>query len=86
MECPVEDSKSQITEQIILAMQFMGSWESVHPRVCWLNHTQVFIFRMLVFFFCRPLMLQVNRKIIYHTDVESNGLSTVVGCVDRWGE
>eukprot|EP00250_Pteridium_aquilinum_P012129 c20526_g1_i1 orf=243-4736(+) len=40
VEVPDEDNKLQITDQIVLAMQFIGDWESVHPRICWLCQTQ----------------------------------------------
>lgn len=40
VEGPDEDEKLQITDQILLAMQFNGDWESVHPRICWLCQTQ----------------------------------------------
>eukprot|EP01018_Ginkgo_biloba_P012182 Gb_24112 [translate_table: standard] len=35
-----EDGKMQITEQIILAIQFIGDFELVHPRLCWHNYQQ----------------------------------------------
>ncbi|KAH9312777.1 hypothetical protein KI387_027812, partial [Taxus chinensis] len=35
-----EDDKMQITEQILLAIQIVGDWESVHPRLCWHSHQQ----------------------------------------------
>lgn len=36
-----EGSKVLITEQILLAIQFVGGWESCHPRVCWNLQTEV---------------------------------------------
>lgn len=33
-----DDDKTQITEQIVFAIQILGDWESVHPHVCW--HSQ----------------------------------------------
>ncbi|XP_024397428.1 enhancer of mRNA-decapping protein 4 isoform X1 [Physcomitrium patens] len=35
-----EGSKVLITEQILLAIQFVGGWESCHPRVCWNLQTE----------------------------------------------
>lgn len=40
VEGPGEDNKVQISDQILLAIQFTGDWESVHPRVCWHAHTE----------------------------------------------
>ncbi|MCO5547298.1 hypothetical protein L7F22_000745 [Adiantum nelumboides] len=40
VEGPDEDNTLQITDQILLAIHFIGEWDSVHPRVCWLCHTQ----------------------------------------------
>eukprot|EP00250_Pteridium_aquilinum_P015575 c22652_g1_i1 orf=175-4566(+) len=40
VEGPGEDDKMQISDQILLAIQFTGDWESVHPRVCWHAHTE----------------------------------------------
>ncbi|KAH7435538.1 hypothetical protein KP509_06G068900 [Ceratopteris richardii] len=40
VEGPGEDSKMQISDQILLAIQFTGDWETVHPRVCWHAHTE----------------------------------------------
>lgn len=40
VEGPDEDNKLQITDQILLSIQFIGDWDSVHPRICWLSHTQ----------------------------------------------
>lgn len=36
-----EGGKILITEQILLAIQIVGDWESCHPRVCWNLQTQV---------------------------------------------
>lgn len=30
-----EVGKVLITEQILLAIEFIGDWKSCHPRVCW---------------------------------------------------
>lgn len=35
-----DEDKMQITEQVLLAIQITGDWESVHPRVCWHSHLQ----------------------------------------------
>lgn len=35
-----DEDKMQISEQILLAIQITGDWESVHPRVCWHSHLQ----------------------------------------------
>lgn len=35
-----EGGKILITEQILLAIQIVGDWESCHPRVCWNLQTQ----------------------------------------------
>ncbi|MCO5547875.1 hypothetical protein L7F22_001327 [Adiantum nelumboides] len=40
VEGPGEDNKVQISDQILLAIHFIGDWESVHPRVCWHAHTE----------------------------------------------
>lgn len=40
VEGPGEDNKMQITDEILLAIQFTGGWESAHPRICWHSHTQ----------------------------------------------
>lgn len=40
MEGP-EDGKVLITEQIVLAVQIVGDWESCHPRLCWNLQMQV---------------------------------------------
>eukprot|EP01018_Ginkgo_biloba_P006544 Gb_36346 [translate_table: standard] len=39
-----DDEKMQITEHIVLAIQIMGDWESVHPHVCWHPHQQDVLF------------------------------------------
>jgi hypothetical protein len=46
-----QDGELQIMDQIILAVQFMGSWKSVNPHVCWLNHTQVLCFQNISMIF-----------------------------------
>jgi enhancer of mRNA-decapping protein 4 len=38
-----EGGKILITEQILLAIQILGDWESCHPRVCWNLQTQVYV-------------------------------------------
>lgn len=40
VESPGEDNKMQITEEVLLAIQLTGDWESAHPRVCWHSHSQ----------------------------------------------
>lgn len=40
-EGPDEEDKPQITGKIVIAVQFTGEGESVHPRVCWHCHKQV---------------------------------------------
>lgn len=40
VEGPGEDNKVQISDQILLAVQFTGDWESVNPRVCWHAHSE----------------------------------------------
>lgn len=35
-----DEDKMQISEQILLAIQITGDWESVHPQVCWHSHHQ----------------------------------------------
>lgn len=40
VEGPGEDDKVQITDQILLAIQFTGDWEVVHPHVCWHTHSE----------------------------------------------
>lgn len=39
-EGPDEEDKPQITGKIVIAVQFTGEGESVHPRVCWHCHKQ----------------------------------------------
>ncbi|KAL2636093.1 hypothetical protein R1flu_007572 [Riccia fluitans] len=34
-----EDGRMEIKDHILVAMQIVGDWESVHPRVCW--HSQM---------------------------------------------
>lgn len=41
LEGPAEDGKVFITEQILLAIQVKGDWESCHPLVCWSLQLQV---------------------------------------------
>ncbi|KAI5077643.1 hypothetical protein GOP47_0007958 [Adiantum capillus-veneris] len=40
VEGPDDDNKLQITDQILLALHFFGDWDSIHPRISWLCHTQ----------------------------------------------
>ena len=40
-EGPDEEDKPQITGKIVIAIQIVGEGESVHPRVCWHCHKQV---------------------------------------------
>lgn len=42
VEGPDEEDILQITDQVLLGMQFIGDWESVQPRICWLCQTQVY--------------------------------------------
>ncbi|KAL3508319.1 hypothetical protein ACH5RR_027720 [Cinchona calisaya] len=39
-EGPDEEDKPQISGKIVIAVQFSGEGESVHPRVCWHCHKQ----------------------------------------------
>ncbi|KAL3503674.1 hypothetical protein ACH5RR_038123 [Cinchona calisaya] len=39
-EGPDEEDKPQITGKIVVAVQFTGEGQSVHPRVCWHCHKQ----------------------------------------------
>lgn len=35
------DGRVLITDQIVVALQFVGEWESTHPRISWHKHKQV---------------------------------------------
>ena len=37
-----EEDKPQITGKIVTALQITGEGESLHPRVCWHCHKQVY--------------------------------------------
>eukprot|EP00252_Welwitschia_mirabilis_P021119 TRINITY_DN5321_c0_g1_i1.p1 TRINITY_DN5321_c0_g1~~TRINITY_DN5321_c0_g1_i1.p1 ORF type:complete len:1265 (-),score=309.02 TRINITY_DN5321_c0_g1_i1:127-3921(-) len=39
-----EDGKTQIREQIILAIHFLGDWDITHPYVCWHSQNQDVLF------------------------------------------
>ncbi|KAG9159852.1 hypothetical protein Leryth_007863, partial [Lithospermum erythrorhizon] len=39
-EGPDEEDKPQITGSVVIAVQIVGEWQSVHPRVCWHFHKQ----------------------------------------------
>lgn len=41
IEGPCEEEKSQITGNLIMAIQIVGEGDSVHPRICWHCHKQV---------------------------------------------
>ncbi|KAJ7536521.1 hypothetical protein O6H91_12G072700 [Diphasiastrum complanatum] len=38
-----DDGKGQLKGQIIVAIRFLGDWESAHPRVCWHSQTQDYL-------------------------------------------
>lgn len=40
VEGPDDEDILQITDQVLLAIQFIGDWDSVHPCICWLCQTQ----------------------------------------------
>ncbi|KAL8148784.1 enhancer of mRNA-decapping protein 4-like [Apium graveolens] len=40
IEGPGEEEKSQITGNLIMAIQIVGEGDSVHPRICWHCHKQ----------------------------------------------